>query len=130
MVDRAPAPDSSNGTGLTSGPGISWQPGDEDYPFAARPGETAVAYFERWLEEAPYASVERFGVRFVHETDVSNVVNHITADVGLLRARLDEFGDRVLTATDHAATVQRIEDAVTRLTEALAALGDDGGKPR
>jgi hypothetical protein len=129
MVDRAPAPDSSKGTGLPSSPGISWQPGDEDYPFAARPGETAVAYFERWLMEAPYASVERFGVRFIHETDVSNVVNHITADVGLLRARLDEFGDRVLTAADHAATVERIEAAVTRLTEALAALGRDDGEP-
>jgi hypothetical protein len=130
MVDRAPAPDSSNGTGLTSGPGISWQPGDEDYPFAARPGETAVAYFERWLREAPYASVERLGVRYVHETDVSNVVNHITADVGLLRARLDEFGDLVLTAADHAATVKRIEEAVSRLTEALAALGQDVGNSR
>ena len=126
MVDRAPAPDSSNGTGLSSGPGISWQPGDEDYPFAARPGETAVAYFERWLKEAPYASVEHFGVRFVHETDVSNVVNHITADVGLLRARLDEFGDYVLTWADQASVVQEIDEAVARLRVALATLGADG----
>jgi hypothetical protein len=96
----------------------------------ARPDETAIAYFERWLKEAPYARVERFGVRFIHETDVTNVVNHITADVELLRARLDEFGDRVLSAADHAATVERIEEAVIGLTEALAALGHEGGQPR
>lgn len=94
----------------------------------ARPGETAVDYFERWLREAPYASIERHGARYLHETDVTNVLNHITADVGLLRARLDEFGDHVLTAADHKATIQRIDEAMTRLSEALAALDHDGGQ--
>jgi hypothetical protein len=127
MVDRAPATGPSNGTGPGSGPGIAWLPGDEDYPFVARPGETAVEYFERWLREAPYASIERNGARYLHETDVTNVLNHITADVGLLQARLDEFGDHVLTAADHKATLQRIDEAIARLGEALAALNHDAG---
>ena len=113
--------------GLALSPGIEWEPGDEDYPFPARPGETAVEYFARWLKEAPYASIERQGARYLHETDVTNVLNHITADVALLRARLDEFGDRVLTAADYTATVQRIEEAMTRLAEARATLKHDGG---
>jgi hypothetical protein len=33
-------------------PGIRWEPGDEDYPFASIPGETALDFFERWLAEA------------------------------------------------------------------------------
>ena len=127
MVDRAPPAGSSNGSGTSSGPGIEWVPGDEDYPFAARPGETAVEYFARWLREAPYASIERQGARYLHETDVTNVLNHITADVALLRARLDEFGDRVLTAADYTATIQRIDEAITRLAEGRATLKHDGG---
>ena len=127
MSDRTPITDSSNGLVISSGPGIDWVPGDEDYPFPARPGETAVEYFARWLKEAPYASIERQGARYLHETDVTNVLNHITADVELLRARLDEFGDRVLTAADYTATVQRIEEAMTRLAEARATLKHDGG---
>jgi len=126
MSDRPPITDSSNGLGSNPGPGIDWVAGDEDYPFPARPGETAVEYFARWLKEAPYASIERQGARYLHETDVTNVLNHITADVALLRARLDEFGDRVLTAADHTATVQRIEEAMTRLAEARATLKQDG----
>jgi hypothetical protein len=101
-------------------------PGDEDYPFAARPSETAVEYFARWLKEAPYASIERQGARYLHETDVTNVVNHITADVALVRARLDEFGDRVLTAADYTSTIERIDEAMTRLTEVRATLKHDG----
>ena len=127
MTDRAPLTGPSNGLGTSSGPGIEWVPGDEDYPFAARPGETAVDYFARWLKDAPYASVERQGARYLHETDVVNVLNDITADVALLRARLDEFGDRVLTAADYTATIQRIEEAMTRLAEARATLKHDGG---
>lgn len=126
MVDRAAAPRSTDGTEENSRPGIPWLAGDEDYPFPAREGESALSYFERWLQEAPYASIERAGVKYVHETDVINVVNNITADVGLLRVRLDEFGDHVLTAADHAAAVQRIENAMVRLTEALDTLGHDG----
>jgi hypothetical protein len=128
MVDRRQATDASNGSGPPSGPGIAWFPGDEDYPFVAEPGESAIDYFRRWLREAPYASLERQGVRYLHETDVINVLNHITADVSLLRARLAEFGDHVLTAADRKATVHQIDEAISRLTEALAALDQDGGQ--
>ena len=127
MVDRTPLTGSSNGSGTSSRPGIEWVPGDEDYPFAARSGETAVEYFARWLKEAPYASIERQGAKYLHETDVTNVLNHITADVALLRARLDEFGDRVLTAADYTAAMHRIDEAMTRLAEARATLKRDGG---
>jgi len=129
MVDRTQATGSSNGSKPSPGPGIEWVAGDEDYPFVARPGETAVDYFERWLRDAPYASVERQGARYIHETDVTNVLNHITADVALLRARLDEFGDRVLTAADYAASIQRIDDAMARLTEARGTLSRDDTQP-
>lgn len=106
-------------------PGIAWEPGEEDYPFAALPGESALKYFERWLDDAGYARVEHAGSRYVHELDVTNVVNHITADVGLLRARLDEYGDQVVTAADFAAIIQRIEGAMTLLRDARMDL--DGG---
>lgn len=99
-------------------PGIAWEPGEEDYPFAARPGESALKYFSRWLDEAGYARVEHAGQRYVHEVDVMNVVNHITADVGLLRARLDEYGDQVVTAADYTAVIQRIEGAIVLLRAA------------
>ena len=59
------------------------------------------------------------GVRYINEADVTNVVNHITADVGLLRARLGPFGDRVVTAEDYGETIDRIERAVAVLGEAL-----------
>lgn len=108
-------------------PGISWEPGDEDYPFEAVAGETALDYFGRWLEQATYARVERGGVRFIHETDVANVLNHVTADVGLLRARLGAFGDRVVTAQAYDDTVERIERAVTELGEALDTLNQSHG---
>jgi hypothetical protein len=132
MVDSSSAsrPSADDGTeskrpdGL---PGIAWEPGEEDYPFAARPGESALTYFERWLDEARYARVEHAGSRYVHEVDVMNVVNHITADVGLLRGRLDEYGDQVVTAADFGAIIQRIEGAITLLREARVDL--DGGPP-
>ncbi|HEX9550706.1 MAG TPA: hypothetical protein VF971_06400 [Candidatus Limnocylindrales bacterium] len=103
-------------------PGVIWEPGDEDYPFAAIPGETALDFFARWLEEAGYARVERNGVRYLHEADVANVINHITADVGLLRARLGPFGDRVVTAAEHGEVIERIEHALAELGEALNTL--------
>jgi hypothetical protein len=109
------------------GPGIIWEPGEEDYPFPAKAGETALDYFERWLDGAAYARVERHGARFIHEADVANLLNHITADVGLLRARLGRFGDRVVTADEHAATVSRIEVAMAQLREALDKLDDPQG---
>ena len=48
---HAPAHARAAGDGTT--PGINWEPGEEDYPFAAVPGETALDYFGRWLEQAP-----------------------------------------------------------------------------
>lgn len=108
-------------------PGIIWEPGEEDYPFAAVPGESALDYFGRWLEEAGCAQIEKDGIRYIHEADITNVVNHITADVGLLRARLDPFGDRILTAERHAETIRRIENALAELGEALDRLRDPRG---
>ena len=107
-------------------PGVSWEPGEEDYPFAAIAGETALDFFGRWLDEAGYARIERHGVRNIHEADVANVVNHITADVGLLRARPGPFGDRVVSAEDYGETIERIESAVAVLGEALHALREPG----
>ena len=104
------------------GPGISWEPGEEDYPFPTRADESELAYFRRWLESAEYARIEHAGARFIHEEDVANLFNHVTADVELLRARLDEFGDRILVAADHAATVRRIEEAIAALQAALVTL--------
>lgn len=127
MVNRPSRSHSSAGDGTDGAvsdgaPGIAWEPGEEDYPFAARPGESALTYFARWLDEAPYARVEHAGHRYVHEVDVMNVVNHITADVGLLRARLDEYGDQVVTAADYTAVIQRIEGAIALLRAARADL--------
>lgn len=103
-------------------PGIRWEPGEEDYPFPGLPGESALDYLHRWLESATYARIERAGVRFVHEGDVLNLVNNITADVDLLRARLDAFGDRIVVASEHERTVRQIQGAITELNEALARL--------
>jgi arginase family enzyme len=120
MTEHTSAGSRAANQGHEDGPGIPWEAGEEDYPFAAMPGEAALEYFQRWLQDAGYARVERNGARYVHETDVTNVVNHITADVSLLRARLDQFGDRVVTSADHAATVERIERALAQLDDALA----------
>lgn len=106
-------------------PGIPWEPGEEDYPFAARRGESALDYFQRWLETADYARLEHRGATYIHAVDVGNVLNHVTADVALLRARLDQFGDRVVTAADYAATLDHVERAMVELRETLAALNDD-----
>jgi hypothetical protein len=112
-----------DGLGLDT-PGISWEPGDEDYPFPAVPGETALDFLARWLDDAPYARLERDGVRFVHETDLVNLVNHITADTGLLRARLETFGDRLVAAEAYQSTVDRLERAAGDIGDALADLRD------
>ena len=131
MTEHTSARRSTARDGDENAPGIPWEAGEEDYPFAAMPGEAALAYFQRWLEDAGYARIERDGARYVHETDVTNVVNHITADVALLRGRLDQFGDRVVTAADHASTVERIERAIADLHDALATMRDgDQEKPQ
>jgi hypothetical protein len=109
-------------------PGIRWEPGEEDYPFPALPGESALDYVQRWLDAAGYARIEQDGVRFVHEVDVLNLVNNVTADIDLLRARLAEFGDQVVAASDHAATVQRIETAIEELHAALRTLNTPLGR--
>ena len=108
-------------------PGIRWEPGDEDYPFAAMPGKSALDYLRRWLDSAGYARVEQGGVRYVHEDDVANLVNHVTADVDLLRARLATFGDHVLVSSDHAVTVARIESAIAELRAVLETLQPSEG---
>ena len=108
-------------------PGIQWEPGEEDYPFPGLPGESALDYLRRWLESAGYARIEQAGVRFVHEGDVLNLVNNITADVDLLRARLDAFGDRIVVASEHERTVRQIQTAIAQLNEALATLKISSG---
>jgi hypothetical protein len=108
-------------------PGIRWEPGDEDYPFASVAGETALDFFARWLDAAGYARIDRAGVRYIHETDVANLLNHVTADVGLLRARLGRFGDRVITAEAYDATVDRVERALAELGDALDTLRQSRG---
>ncbi len=108
-------------------PGISWEPGEEDYPFAALPGESALDYFGRWLEGSGYARIERDGIRYIHEEDIANVVNHITADVALLRARLGPFGDKVVTAETYGQAIERIEQAVAYLGMALDTLRNPAG---
>ena len=86
MNERPAARSSTASQGDGDELGIPWEAGEEDYPFAALPGEAALEYFQRWLDDAGYARIERGGARYLHETDVTNVVNHITADVSLLRA--------------------------------------------
>ncbi len=130
MTDRTSGRSSTADQGDGGALGIPWEAGEEDYPFAALPGEAALEYFQRWLDDAGYARIERGGARYVHETDVMNVVNHITADVSLLRARLDQFGDRVVTSADHAATVERLERAVAQLHDALAIIRDGDQRKR
>ena len=105
-----------------AGPGIHWEPGDEDYPFDALPGESALDYLQRWLDSAGYSRIEQDGIRYVHEEDLANLFNHVTADVDLLRARLATFGDHVLVASDHAATIARVESAITGLQAVLDTL--------
>jgi hypothetical protein len=115
--------DGRTGAGTaTPEPGIAWVPGDEDYPFPAVEGEDALEFFGRWLERAPYARIDRDGVRYLHERDVANLLNHVTADIGLIRRRLDSFGDRVMAADEYDETIQRIEAAVGSLDVALERL--------
>ena len=109
-------------------PGIRWEPGEEDYPFPAMPGESALDFVRRWLDAAGYARIEQDGVRFVHEVDVLNLVNNVTADIDLLRARLAEFGDQIVAASEHAATVRRIETAIDELNAALVTLNTPLGR--
>jgi hypothetical protein len=61
-----------NGSGTPAidapmGPGIEWEPGEEDYPFPARAGESALEYLRRWVESATYGRIEHAGARFIHE---------------------------------------------------------------
>ena len=103
-------------------PGIQWEPGEEDYPFSALAGESALDYFRRWLDTADFARVDQAGVRYIHEEDVANLFNHVTADIDLLRTRLGEFGDHLISAAEHEAMVRRLEAAIEALRETLDTL--------
>ena len=100
-------------------PGIQWEAGEEDYPFPALPGESALDYFRRWLDTAAYGRVDHVGIRYIHEEDVANLFNHVTADIDLLRTRLGEFGDLLISATEHEAMVRRLEAAIEGLRDTL-----------
>ena len=51
--------------------------------------------------------MDQVGIRYIHEEDVANLFNHVTADIDLLRTRLGEFGDLLISATEHEAMVRR-----------------------
>lgn len=112
----------------SSGPGIEWEAGDEDYPFPALADEQALDYLRRWLDTAGYARIERAGARYIHEEDVANLFNHVTADVDLLRSRLEQYGDHVVVSADHAETLRRIEDAIALLSATLDTLRGPRGR--
>lgn len=122
MADKDSTPTSAPDAAGRQGPGILWEPGEEDYPFPTMRGESALDYLRRWLDSAGYARVQHNGARFIHEEDVANLFNHVTADVELLRPRLDQFGDHVVIAADHAATIRRIETAIGDLRAVLETL--------
>lgn len=113
---------------MARGPGIKWEPGDEDYPFPALPRESPIEYLHRWLDSAGYARIEDAGARYIHEVDVANLFNHVTADAALLQARLEEFGDHVLVAADQATMIRRIEAAIVELKVALDTLEPRRGR--
>ena len=98
-------------------PGIQWEAGEEDY-LPALPGESA-RLLRRWLDTAAYARVDQVGIRYIHEEDVANLFNHVTADIDLLRTRLGEFGDLLISATEHEAMVRRLEAAIEGLRDTL-----------
>ena len=43
----------------------------------------------------------------------------MTADIDLLRTRLGEFGDLLISATEHEAMVRRLEAAIEGLRDTL-----------
>ena len=106
--------------------GIDWLPGDEDYPFPSRAGEDPAGYCRRWLAEAPYARVERDGVRYIHETDVANLVNAITMDLDLLDGSLSVWGERLLRSEERAALGRSLQQILDLAGEALGVIEQDG----
>jgi hypothetical protein len=105
--------------------GIDWLPGDEDYPLPSLPGEDAVAYFHRWLAEAPYARIERDGVRYIHETDVANLINAITMDLDLLDRVLSVWGERLLGSDERSLLGRSLQQVLDLTGEALVVIERD-----
>lgn len=105
--------------------GIEWLPGDEDYPFPSLPGEDPVAYCQRWLADAPYARVEREGVRYIHEEDVANLVNAVTIDLEVLDESFSRWGERLLRAAERERLVSSLGRVLDLAREALAAIEGD-----
>ncbi len=105
--------------------GIPWIAGDEDYPFAVRPGEDARAYTHRWLADAPYARVVRDTVRYIHETDVANLVNAVTSDPELMQAGLSEWGDRLLRSHERTRLIEMLKAAAAAATRVADVLASD-----
>ena len=86
------------------------------------PGESPLDDLRRWLDTAAYARVDHAGVRYIHEEDVTNLFNHVTADIDLLRTRLSEFGDHLISAAEHETSVRRLEAAIEALRGTLDTL--------
>ncbi len=105
--------------------GIVWMPGDEDYPFPSRRGEDPTKYCQRWLDEAPYARIERDGVRYVHETDVANLVTALTVDLDLLDGSLSVWGERLLRADERAALEESLRKILNLTAQVLAVIERD-----
>ena len=63
MSERTTARSPTAHHAADAAPGIPWEAGEEDYPFAAVAGGTALEYFERWLEGAGYARIEHDGAQ-------------------------------------------------------------------
>ncbi len=102
--------------------GIDWLPGDEDYPFPSQEGEDPVRYCQRWLAEAPYAHIERGGIRYIHETDVANLVSAITMDLDLLDVSLSEWGERLLRSDERTALGRTLQQILDLAGEALGVI--------
>ncbi len=109
--------------------GIEWMAGDEDYPFPSLAGEDPIAYSRRWLAEAPYARIERDGVRYIHEEDVANLVNAATIDLELLDQSFSRWGERLLRAAERERLVSALNQIFDVAREALAVLERDAPVP-
>lgn len=111
---------------MTNGPGIEWEPGEEDYPFPALPDEDAMAFFQRWLDDAGYARVSSEGARYIHETDVLNLVNHVTADYGLIDRRIAAYGDRIISSRARVAAIEHLDAAISLLEQTRRTIEEGG----
>ena len=111
---------------MTNGPGIEWEPGEEDDPVPALPDEDAMAFLQRWLDDAAYARLSSGGAKYIHETDVLNLVNHVTADYGLIDRRIAAYGDRIISSRARLAAIEHLDAAISLLEETRRTIEQGG----